>query len=342
MKLRCLLAAVLTFFAAAGTGAAFAAGPVVRFITATDITPLSFRLVWLSNGPATATLRLYEAPSCANEIFTADIVPFPTISGNTSIAGGAQQLGVMSVLAKGLSPDTEYCVQTVTTSLFSSQTTTSPDPALRIRTERRTTRSRAASVSDPNEVGFSNDLARFEITRSVQGADTRGAVLLVKVRGASAPLGAFVGDAIDDDGDPTTHTTLALVDLNNLYGAASHESLDLLGDGTEDIAAWVLGGPEGFITVHGRIVAPDLGLNVLVPPNPCRNAGLTMCDGRLGDANGDGVLTEADAEAVRDFVLGLSPAPPCAVCGDTTWDLSDDMKDALMIVQTVTGLRLLP
>jgi len=319
-----------------------AAGPDVRFITVTDLTPRSFRIVWISSDPAQGTLRLFEAPGCVNEIFNAPITPFPTVTGDASIVNHAQQLGVVSVQVEDLQPDTEYCVQTVTTSNFSSLSTTAPDPLLIVRTEKRTTRARAPSPSDPNLIGFSNDLAKLEITRSVPGADTRGALILVKVEGASTPLSAFVGDGIDDDGDATTHTALALVNLNNLYGAASHESLDLAGDGTEEISARVLGSPEGFVTVQAHLVPADANLSELKAPAPCAGAGQTACEGRLGDGNADGSITALDAEIVRDLVVGLTPILPCMVCGDVTWDFSDDMKDALAIAQFVAALRVLP
>jgi hypothetical protein len=334
--------ALAALAAAASAGGALAAGPDVRFLTVTDVTPRSFRVVWLSSDPADATLRLFEAPACTNEIFTADVVPFPLVSGVARLADEARQRGVMVAQVSGLTPDTDYCVQTVTTSLFDAQQTLAPDPPLIVRTERRTTRARAASPSDPNEVGFSNDLARLQITRSVPGADTRGAVVLLKVRGAASPLTAFVGDGIDDDADITTYTDLALVDLNNLYGATTHESMDLSGDGTEEISARVLGSPEGYVTVHARIVPPDAGLAEAKAPAACLGAGATACDGRLGDADGDGIVALADADAVQDLVVGLTPILGCMVCGDPTWDFEEDMIDALAVAQAVAGLRLLP
>jgi hypothetical protein len=340
IALRRLLAAALC---ACGTAAgAGAAGPTVSFITPTDVTPRSFEIVWLSSDPANASLRLFEAPGCQNEIFTADITPFPTVTANAFIVSAAQQKGVMAVRAAGLAPDTDYCVQTMTTSTFSGLTTTAPLPPLIVRTAKRTARSKPAAPNDPNEVAFSNDLTKIAITRSDPNAPTNGALVLLKVTGASSPLSAFVGDGVDDDADPNSPTGLALFDLNNLYGASTGESLDLRGDGTEDLSARVLGSPEGFVTVHARIVPADHGLNEIALPAACRNAGATACDGRLGDADADGAVTIADAELLRDVVVGLSPIAACAVCGDAVWDLSDDMKDSLAIAQAVAGLRLLP
>jgi len=335
-------ALVLAIAAAAAPAPLLAAGPAVRFITPTDVTPRSFQLVWLSGDPATGSLRLFEAPACVNEIFTADVVPLPTVSGSAAIVEAARQLGVVAVRAAGLLPDTDYCVQTVTTSLFSNLVTTEPPHPMIVHTARRTTRSKDAAPGDPNQVAFSNDLTKLQITRSDPGAATNGALVLVRVTGALSPLAAFVGDGIDDDANPSTPTGLALIDLNNLYGAATGESLDLAGDGSEDLSARVLGSPEGFVTVDARIVPVDHGLNEVVAPSPCRGALATACDGRLGDADGDGDVTIAVAELIRDVVVGLAPIATCAVCGDVSWDLTDDMKDALAIAQVVVGLRLLP
>jgi hypothetical protein len=318
-----------------------AAGPAVRFITVTDVTPRSFQVVWLSAEPGTGTLRLFEAPECSNEIFTAEITslsPPPTVGGSASVS----QNGVMVGKVAELEPDTEYCVRTVTTSSFSNQITIAPEPALRVRTEKKTTRSRRMAVGDPSETGFSNDLAQVSVVRADPTLPTAGMLVLLKVKGASSPLAAFVGDGIDDDGDPGTPTTLALLDLNNLYDATTHESLDLMGDGSEDMSARVLGGPEAFVRVQARTVPADAGLNEIVVPGPCRNSTLTACDGRLGDADADGVVADADARKVRDLVVGLVPILPCMVCGDATWDFNADMHDALAIGQATTGRRLLP
>jgi hypothetical protein len=324
----------------AASGAAFAAGPQVRFITVTDVTPRSFQVSWLTAGPAEPGLRLFQAPACVDEVQGAGFTPYPSISGDPAIAAAAQARGVLVVKVAGLMPDTEYCVQTVSTSPAGLGVTTAPDPALRVRTARLTTRSRPSG--DPPEAAFSNDLVKVAITRSLPGAGTRGALLLLKVRGAASPLSAFVGDAIDDDGDPATSTTLALFDLNNLYDTGTGASLDLLGDGSEDLSARALGGPEGYVTVHARIVPPEGIAAALRTPGVCRGAPATACDGRLGDADGDGALSAADADRIRDFVVGLSAIPACGVCGDATWDFGNDMKDALAIAQAAAGLRTLP
>jgi len=77
---------LLCFAAVAGSAApARAAAPAVRFFVVTDTTPRSFEVVWLSGEPATAGLRLFEAPDCLNEIFTATITPFPTVGGSGAI-----------------------------------------------------------------------------------------------------------------------------------------------------------------------------------------------------------------------------------------------------------------
>jgi hypothetical protein len=287
-------------------------------------------------------VRLFEAPECVSEVFGAEITPFPTVAGGAALVPAAQQKGVMVVQVVGLEPDTAYCVQTVTTSLFSQEQARAPDPLLVVRTEKATTRARAAAPPDPSLVAFGNDLAKLAVTRSSPGAPTAGALVLVKVRGASSPLGAFVGDGIDDDDDPATPTTLALVNLNNLYDATSHESLDLGGDGSEDISARVLGSPEGFVTVHARIVPPDRGRSEVVTPLACRDASRTACDGRLGDSNGDRGVAASDADVVARLVVGLTPVLPCMVCADATWDMALDMTDALAIAQAVAGLRGLP
>ena len=246
----------------------------------------------------------------------------------------------MLVEAAGLDPDTEYCVQTVTTSMLTNLTATAPAEPLRVTTESLTTRGRDTGAE---LMAFENDLVKLAITSSTPGEPTHGALLLLQATGASSPLAAWVGDGIDDDGDPGTETVLALFDLNNLYDATTGESLDLLGDGTEDLAAIVLGSPEDYVEAIGRLVPVDSGqVEVVEPPATCRDAPTTDCDGKLGDSDGDGTVTVADADAVQDHVIGLVPILGCGVCADAVFDLARDMKDAPAIGQFASGLRELP
>jgi hypothetical protein len=273
------------------------------------------------------------------EVATAEVTAFPTVSGSSAIASAAQQKGVMVAEVSGLIPDTEYCAQPFTTSVPSGQVWAGP--MLRVRTEKRTLRGRSQTPNSPL-ASFSNDLVRIEIQRPDTQLSTAGALVLVKIKDASSPLSGFVGDAIDDDADPSTPSGLALINLDNLYLAATGESFDLKGDGTEDIATRVLGGPQGFVAVQARLVPPEHGLSEAVSPSPCRDAGVIQCDGRLGDSDANGAIEIADANAIQSVVVGQSPTVACPVCADAYWDLSLDMPDALAIAQSVSGWRVLP
>lgn len=315
------------------------AGPEVRGFRFTDITPRSFRVVWLADQEATATVRLFQAPACTNEIFTATITPHPTLGGDPALVSAAQAKGIMVVEVAGLAPDTEYCVSTVTVASLTSLSAAAPALPLRVTTEKLTTRGRA---SGPSVLAFTNDLVKLSITSTAPTAPTRGALVLLRASGASSSLAAWVGDSIDDDNDATSPTTFVYFDLNNLYDATTRESLDLLGDGSEDLSAIVLGSPEGYVEAIGHLLPADAGLAELLSPGTCRNTPLTVCRGRLGDSDNDGMVTLGDADAVQDHVVDLIPVLSCMVCADATADLATDMKDALAIGQTAVGLRILP
>ena len=316
-----------------------AAGPNVRSFEFTDITPRSFRVVWLSDEGGTATVRLYQAPACVDEIFTATITPHPTLGADPALIQAAQDKGIMVVEVAGLQPETEYCIRGVTVSTLTSLSTEAPAVPLRVTTEKLTTRGRP---SGPDIQAFSNDLVKLSISSSVPTTPTRGALVLLRASGASSPLAAWVGDTIDDDNDPSSPTTQVFFDLNNLYDAATRESLDLLGDGTEDLSAIVLGSPDGYVEAIGRIVPADAGLAEVVAPMSCRDAPMTVCTGLLGDSDNDGMVLLADAEAIQDHVVGLVSVLSCVVCSDITGDLAIDMKDALGVGQTAVGSRELP
>ncbi|MCP3979265.1 MAG: hypothetical protein GY716_08055 [bacterium] len=331
--LRVAAVAVLT-----ASAATWAGPPEVRFFNVGDVTPRSFRIVWISDLPATPDATVFEGPACLIEVLDARVNVHPTATGDPAVGPAAAERGVQLVQVGGLHPDTEYCVLTNTTSSETGETTSAPDAPLRVHTARRTARSAGPGAPVP----FSNDLLRLRIARVDPAASTTGTLVLLRHPDALSPLASFVGDGIDDDANPATPTDLVLFDLNNLYDRGTHESLDLSGDGSEQLSAIVVGGPDGFSTVHARVVPADADLNEVRDGAPCPESPAGACDGRLGDANADGLVESADPELIRDHVVGLAGDLPCRVCADVTFDSHQDIRDALALAQALVGSRLLP
>lgn len=316
---------------------AWALLPDVQSITPTDVTARSFSVVWLATAGSTPSLRVFEAPACEVQLAGIEVEAYPTLGGAADLAEAASDRGVMKVRVSGLAPDTDYCFQTATTSA-GGETRFSPLEPQIVRTASLT---RRADGSGALLTPFSNDLVRFAVDLST--APTAGLLLLARVEGARTPISSFIGDGIDDDGDPSTSTALVLLDLNNLYTEASAVSLDLTGDGSEGMVFLELGGPLGSVPVHARLVPPDTGLSGIVDPLDCAEAATGAdCDGLLGDALGDATPGAEDPDAIMDVIVGNAATVQCPVCADVDFDSELTLRDALALAQFVGGLGTLP
>lgn len=313
--------------------------PDVQSITVTDVTPRGFSVVWLASPGSVPSLRVFASPGCEILVAGATIEAWPSLGGASGLGQAASARGVMKVRASGLAADTEYCFQT--TSTAGGDLTVAPLEPLAVRTASRTTKGR-----DDGGSGLApraNDLVRFDVTLSPGNVGSSGLLLLARVEGAGAPISAFIGDAVDDDGNPATATSRVLLDLNNLYASATAETLDLAGNGNEGLTFLELGGPQGVVPVHARIVPPDGNLSEVVDPLPCaEQGGGASCDGLLADATSNAGLDLEDPAAIASKVVGASPGLACPVCADVDFDGETGMKDALAIAQFLLGLGTLP
>jgi hypothetical protein len=107
----------------------------------------------------------------------------------------------MKVRVSGLSPDTDYYFQTVTTSKSPVEQTLFPAtaPMLHVITASAIAKS---TVIGSQEIPFSNDLIVFD-------CDIAGALLIADVTGSDHPVTGFAGDGVT-----SPH---AYVDLNNTF-----------------------------------------------------------------------------------------------------------------------------
>jgi len=325
--------------ALAGVAPVAALPPRVQSITVSDVTPRGFSVVWLASPGAVPSLRVFESPGC--EVIVADgaVAAWPSLSAAADLGNAASARGVMKARVTGLAPDTEYCVQT--TSTIGGDVTVAPLEPLVVRTASRTTKGR-----DDGGAGLApraNDLVRFDVVLSPGNVGSSGLLLLARVEGAGSPISAFIGDGVDNDSNPATPTSRVLLDLNNLYARTTAETLDLSGDGSEGLTFLELGGPQGVVPVHARLVPPDGNLSEVVDPLPCPDqASGASCDGLLTDATSNDELDLEDPAAIASRVVGASPGLACPVCADVDFDGQTGMKDALAIAQYLLGLGTLP
>lgn len=285
--------------------------PTVDNLTVSDVTPRSFSVLWTTSEPSTAGLRVFLGPACTEQVPDAAVTAHPTISGDPAVRQAAELSGVMKVRAAGLSADTEYCVQTVTTSTSTQEQAVVPGTPARVRTARAVTRARRADPSGPL-LPFSNDLIRFSTLQPDQVSAATGALLLISAPGTQAPVSGFVGDGIAAPD--------AMLDLNNLFGAGSLESVRLTGG--EVLVMRQLRGLQGGTLVRFRELPPNGDLAELKGPTACFFADLD-CSGvvdvvdlqrllnrwltRTGQADfnpdlditNDGVVSDPDLDALR-------------------------------------------
>ena len=313
-----------------------------RAVLVTDVTPRSFALVWLAAPGTAPDARVFEGPACEVAASDARVFAFPSLSGGPGLAQAAANRGVMKVLVSGLSPDTTYCVQAVSTVPPSTTSEIFPLTPLPVRTAASTRRS-----GPFDELGqapsASNDLLRFAVELDDPTDSALGALIFARIDGALSPVTGFIGDGIEADTSTSLARPRVLLDLNNLYAdGATSPSLDLQGGVGERITLLEFGRGGTVVPAHGRVVPLKTRLAAIVDPDSCFEATGGVCDGVLGGATGDIAPAAADAEVITRRVVNASAPLVCAVCADANHDGLIDMRDALIVAQVAARLRLLP
>jgi hypothetical protein len=198
----------------------------VRNTTTTDVTPTAFSVVWETNEPSVPSLIVYD------DAFN-DITDTLGIINESASYPPAEDLGVMKVRVTGLLPDTQYYFRTITAAKASETTVSYPENDY------------IPVTTNLTSVVVDNNLIFIQILESDGVTAAHGTILLAEVQGARHPVTGWQGDGIPDP--------FAYVDLNNLYGEATGENLELFGG--ESITLRVFGGASGSLLIEG--VLPD-------------------------------------------------------------------------------------
>jgi hypothetical protein len=298
---------VLLFFTIILTTQAEAGVPEVSEVMVTDITTRSFSVIWKSNEPSTPSLKVFNGSDCLTPTANAVITPSPIASGDMDIADAAEDNGIMKVTVTGLSPDTEYCYQTVTTSKSSSDITIAPVTPEKVLTKLLTVRTYLDDLTQ-NIKPFANDLILFQVFEPDQQTFSEGSLLVAEGPGG-AKLSAFVGDGIA--------SPYALIDLNNLFTADTRVNMDLLGCETLILREFKgdAGCADSATIVRFRKVPFDNELTAIKVPMQCFFAdndcsgkvdildvqrGLNIFNTKTGDCN-----YNSDLDIVADGVVNI-------------------------------------
>jgi hypothetical protein len=231
-----LICAMLIF---AGAQPADADIPTVENLFITDVTTVSFSVIWAASEPCTASLEVFDDVDGTIPTPSAVVIPHPVNNGDAAIQLAAENNGVMKVMVTGLTADTTYYFRTMTTSKSTSDVTAYPEaaPFTAITTEVQTTRT---SDSGGDILPFSNDVIIEPCYQPDRATPAEGTLLVAAVAGGNYPVSAFVGDGVD--------LPYALVDLNNIFGRDTNENLDL--DEGGSLTLLNFGGTMGYSIIH--------------------------------------------------------------------------------------------
>ena len=256
--------------------------PEISNFVVTDVTPVSFSVIWTSNEPSTCGIKVFGDPAGTQLLEDLTIAPMPVENGDTGIVQKAEDNGVMKIRVTGLVPDTRYYFQTVTTSKDTFETSYFPSspPYPEVITAYRCSRSIAAG---PDLVPFANDLIKVECYHLDRVTPAEGTILLAYVYGSDYPVSSFVGDG--------AVAPFAYVDINNAFSEDTFENMYLSGNESLILVQYM--GIQGVIVRNYGIPCNDL-LAEFKPP-------LVKAD-CIGDFGGDGSV---DVEDLSVFALSF-------------------------------------
>jgi len=206
----------------------------------TDVTPRSFSLVWTSTGPATGSANIYADPQGNTSI--GDL----TIIDASSEHPPARDNGVMKVTIMGLTPNTTYYFETVTTNSQGTQVEPTSGDLPSVRTEDQSIIVKNISIA-------------HRIVQSDGITPASGALLLVEVEGGNYPITGWVGEGLPPP--------FVLVDLDNVYSATTHHNLELIGG--EALTLNSIGGSMGDRYLIAAVPDGTGAIQTLQDPEPC-------------------------------------------------------------------------
>ena len=222
--------------------------PVVADLFVTDVTPVSFSVVWSTGDEAcTADLNVYVDENGTTAVSGLGITPHPVLSEDQTIRTAAEDNGVMKVMVTGLEPDTTYYFRTASTSKDSGDLTIYPDtaePCIFVTTQSGISR----TFDDNGDIKpFSNDVLIQPCYLSDGSTPATGSLLIVTIPGTNYPLSAFVGGGVD--------FPYAIVDLNNAFSSDSGSNVNL--GGTETLTLLNARGTNGNSVVNVNLSHSD-------------------------------------------------------------------------------------
>jgi hypothetical protein len=187
----------------------------VNHITVTDVTPDGFSVIWQATEPSSGNLDVFDD--------TGTLLQNLNVVSESALHFPAEDIGVMKVTVSGLTADTIYQFQTITTSKANSLPLFSPayPSVMQVVTE------------SSNTTVVNDAITQKIIDEAGYAAD--GSLLVVSAEGGDYPVAAWVGHNIA--------SPWAKANLNLIYSWLTHENLQL--SGGEELTLWSFGGQLG-------------------------------------------------------------------------------------------------
>ena len=276
MKTRLILT-ILSVFVLFCDDSALAA-PEVIGARVTDVTPVSFSVVWMTDMIGASPEIEVAVDSAMSGLINDSIEFIPMAGVSPAVADSARAKGIMKVVAVGLEQGRSYYVRAVTRNPQNESDAAYSD-VLEV-----TTAAKVVPYTYTGAVvqGFSNDLKMFPVhIRPSESGDNpgRGDLIILEADGASYPVTAFAGEGVTGP--------KGLIDLNNMFGT---DGLNMDLAGGERLTLRVYEGDLFYTLTHFRKVKADSGLVYVVEPEK----------GFFADIDIDGKVDDTDFEYFRE------------------------------------------
>jgi hypothetical protein len=194
-------------------------------VQVTDVTPVTFCVVWATSEPATGSLDLFlDADGTIPDtgaVVTLESADHPP----------AEDIGVIKVKVVGLKPATKYFFRTRTMSKYDNTVYLYPNssPLLEVMTEQES-------------IIVRNDVVALKVSIG-ENEPAPGTLVIASVDKAVHPVSGWVGHGVP--------TQWAAINTNNFYDKTTHENLEL--DGGEAIDLVVYGGLLGLVELQDTV-----------------------------------------------------------------------------------------
>ncbi|MDA8079721.1 MAG: hypothetical protein M0Z79_12385 [Nitrospiraceae bacterium] len=270
LRQRFSLVLCVLFVSLAGSAVDLHALPETVSVRVTDVTPVSFSVIWMTDVAADPEVEVYRDSAMQSRI-TDQLAITAMPSASPEVAQAAKSRGIMKVRVAGLEPSTVYFVKTVT-----------KDPAVPSNVACSTvqTVTTAAGIMTYSGAGgtarpIANDLLSFRTyLMPASAGDAKpnlGQLVVLEEEGAAYPVSAFAGDRIN--------TPEGLIDLNNLFGPG-YRSLPVAGG--EKVVLRIYRGGTLSTLAHYRRLATSTGMTYVAEPAKGFFADINL-DGRVDD-----------------------------------------------------------